>query len=325
MKAPVRVAVTGAAGQIAYSLLFRIAAGEMLGKDQPVILQLLEITPALAALEGVEMELYDCAFPLLDEVVLSDDATVAFKEASYALLVGARPRGPGMERKDLLEANGAIFTGQGKALSDHASPDVRVLVVGNPANTNALIAMHHAPNLSPRQFSAMTRLDHNRAISQLAQKTAHTVADIKRMTVWGNHSSTQVPDISHALVGSQAATDLVDEAWVRDAFIPTVQRRGAAVIEARGLSSAASAASAAIDHMRDWVKGTPEGDWTSMAIASDGSYGVEEGLIYSYPVTIRNGIVTVVQDLPLADTVKARMVTSEQELKEERQAVGGLL
>ena len=321
MKSPVRVAVTGAAGQIGYSLLFRIAAGDMLGKDQPVILQLLEITPALKALEGVVMELRDCAFPLLQDVETSDDANVAFKEANYALLVGSRPRGPGMERKDLLEANGAIFTGQGRALNDQASRDVKVLVVGNPANTNALIAMNNAPDLNPEQFTAMTRLDHNRALSQLAQKTSQPVTALEKMIIWGNHSSTQVPDLSHATVAGRAATDVVDDTWVEQDFIPTVQKRGAAIIEARGASSAASAASAAIDHMRDWASGTPEGDWTSMAVPSNGSYGVAEGVIYSFPVTVKEGKINIVQGLSTSDFIEKRMKLTEKELLEERSAV----
>lgn len=297
MKQPVRVAVTGAAGQIGYALLFRIASGEMLGKDQPVILQLLEIPQALKALEGVVMELDDCAFPLLHGVVTSDDPAVAFKDADYALLVGSRPRGPGMERKDLLQANGAIFTVQGRALNDHASRDVKVLVVGNPANTNCLIAMRNAPDLAPERFSAMTRLDHNRALSQLAAKTDARVADVQRMIIWGNHSSTQVPDLSHATVAGRAARELVEQNWVEETFIPLVQKRGAAIIDARGASSAASAANAAIGHMRDWVHGTPEGDWTSMAIPSQGWYGVTEGLVYSFPVTVAGGEVRVVEGL----------------------------
>lgn len=327
MKQPVRVAVTGAAGQIGYALLFRIAAGDMLGKDQPIKLQLLEITPALKALEGVIMELEDCAFPLLHGVEATDDAATAFDGADYALLVGSRPRGPGMERKDLLQANGAIFTTQGRALNERASRDVKVLVVGNPANTNCLIAMRNAPDLSPSQFSAMTRLDHNRALSQLANKVGAQVADVKRMIIWGNHSSTQVPDLSHATVGGRRAVELVDEAWVSDTFIPTVQKRGAAIIEARGASSAASAANAAIDHMRDWALGTPEGDWVSMAIPTEGSgaYGVEGDVVYSYPVTVRDGHVKVVEDLDVSDAVRARMKATEQELLEERAAVADLL
>ncbi len=328
MKQPVKVAVTGAAGQIGYALLFRIAAGDMLGKDQPVELQLLEITPAMKALEGVIMELEDCAFPLLHATRASDDPGEAFDGADYALLVGSRPRGPGMERKDLLQANGAIFTTQGKALNERASRDVKVLVVGNPANTNCLIAMRNAPELAPKQFSAMTRLDHNRALSQLAAKTSSQVADVKRMTIWGNHSSTQVPDLSHATVGGRPARDLVDEAWVVDHFIPTVQKRGAAIIDARGASSAASAANAAIDHVRSWALGTADGDWVSMAISAretGNAYSVEGDVIYSYPVTISGGEVTVVRDLELGDDVRKRMKASEAELLEERAAVADLL
>jgi malate dehydrogenase len=327
MKQPVRVAVTGAAGQIGYALLFRIAAGEMLGKDQPVRLQLLEITPAMKALEGVIMELEDCAFPLLHGVEASDDPGTAFDGAEFALLVGSRPRGPGMERKDLLQANGAIFTTQGRALNERAARHVKVLVVGNPANTNCLIAMRNAPDLAPSQFSAMTRLDHNRALSQLAGKVGAQVADVKRMTIWGNHSSTQVPDLSHATVGGRRAVDLVDQAWVNDTFIPTVQKRGAAIIEARGASSAASAANAAIDHMRDWALGTPEGDWVSMAIPTlgVGPYEVQADVVYSYPVTVRDGRVHVVEGLEVSEAVRARMRASEQELLEERAAVADLL
>jgi len=325
MNAPVHVAVTGAAGQIGYALLFRIAAGDLLGRDQPVVLRLLEITPALKALEGVVMELNDGAFPLLHGIVATDDPNVAFDGVGYALLVGSRPRGPGMERKDLLEANGAIFTVQGKALNDHAARDVKVLVVGNPANTNALIAMRSAPDLAPAQFSAMTRLDHNRAISQLAAKTGARNADVKRMTIWGNHSVTQVPDVAHATVAGRPATDLVDAAWIADDFIPTVQKRGATVIAARGASSAASAANAAIDQMRDWALGTPAGDWVSMAIPSDGHYGVGAGLIYSFPVTVSGGEIAVVPDLTIAPDVRDRMAASERELQEEREAVAHLL
>ncbi|MBS3933636.1 MAG: malate dehydrogenase [Truepera sp.] len=325
MKPVVRVAVTGAAGQIGYSLLFRIAAGEMLGHDQPVVLQLLEITPALKTLGGVAMELEDCAFPLLHSLVLTDNPDEAFKDADYALLVGSRPRGPGMERKDLLEANGAIFTGQGRALNAQASRKVKVLVVGNPANTNALIAMSNAPDLRPTQFSAMTRLDHNRALGQLAAKTGQPVGTIRRMTVWGNHSSTQVPDLSQAAVAGRPAVELIDEAWVRESFIPTVQQRGAAVIAARGLSSAASAASAAIDHMRDWVKGTSPGDWISMAIPSTGDYGVAEGIVYSFPVTVTEGEVSVVKGLELPAYIREKMKLTEQELLEERAAIAPLL
>ncbi|MDX1693217.1 MAG: malate dehydrogenase [Ketobacteraceae bacterium] len=325
MKQPVRVAVTGAAGQISYSLLFRIAAGEMLGPDQPVILQMLEITPALNALKGVAMELEDCAFPLLAGMVQTDDANVAFKDAEYALLVGARPRGPGMERKDLLEANAAIFSAQGKAINDHANPAIKVLVVGNPANTNALIAQRNAPDIDPRQFTAMTRLDHNRALSQLAAKTDSSINDITKMTIWGNHSSTQYPDISDALVNGKAAEDLVDRDWYENDFIPTVQKRGAAIIDARGASSAASAANAAIFHMRDWALGSAEGDWVSMGVYSDGSYGIDEGLIYSFPCVCKNGDWEIVQGLEISDFSREKMTATETELKEERDAVKHLL
>lgn len=325
MKAPVRVAVTGAAGQISYSLLFRIASGEMLGKDQPVILQLLEITPALEALKGVAMELEDCAFPLLAGIVQSDDATVAFKDVEYALLVGARPRGPGMERKDLLEANAAIFSAQGKALNEVAARNVKVLVVGNPANTNALIAQRNAPDLDPRNFTAMTRLDHNRALTQLANKTDSTVNDITHMTIWGNHSATQYPDLHQAKVNGEDAMGKVDQEWYETDFIPTVQQRGAAIIKARGASSAASAANAAIDHMRDWALGTNEGDWTSMAVYSDGSYGIQEGLIYSFPVTCKNGDWEIVQGVDINDFSREKMSATETELAEERDAVAHLL
>lgn len=325
MKAPVRVAVTGAAGQISYSLLFRIAAGQMLGEDQPVILQLLEITPALGALEGVAMELDDCAFPLLAGIVQTDDPNVAFKDADYALLVGARPRGPGMERKDLLEANAAIFSVQGKAINDNASRGIKVLVVGNPANTNALIAQRNAPDINPRQFTAMTRLDHNRAMTQLAQKTGTTINDVKKMTIWGNHSSTQYPDLHHATVNGKTAIDMVDQAWYEGTYIPEVQQRGAAIIKARGASSAASAANAAIAHMRSWALGTAEGDWVSMGIYSDGSYGIAEGLIYSFPCVCKNGDWEIVQGLEVNDFSRARMAATEQELAEERDAVSHLL
>lgn len=322
MKTPARVAVTGAAGQIGYSLLFRIASGQMLGADQPVILQLLDITPAMDALKGVAMELEDCAFPLLSGIVCSDDPNEAFGDISYALLVGARPRSKGMERKDLLEANGAIFTVQGKALSDNAAADVRILVVGNPANTNSLIAMNNAPNIPNERFTAMTRLDHNRAMAQLATKTGTTVNDITKMTIWGNHSATQYPDLFHAEVNGQNAAALVnDQAWLEGSFIPTVQQRGAAIIEARGLSSAASAANAAIDHMHDWALGTPAGDWVSMAIPSDGSYGVPEGLISSFPVTCTDGQYSIVQGLEIDDFSRARIDASTAELGEERDAV----
>ncbi len=325
MKPAVRVAVTGAAGQISYSLLFRIASGQMLGNDQPVILQLLEITPALEALNGVIMELEDCAFPLLQGIVGSDDPEVAFKDIDYALLVGARPRGPGMERKDLLEANAAIFSTQGKALNKVASRDVKVLVVGNPANTNALIAQRNAPDLKPGQFTAMTRLDHNRAKAQLAVKTGKHVNDVKKVTIWGNHSSTQYPDISQTTIDGKAAKDLVDTSWYKDTFIPDVQQRGAAIIKARGASSAASAANAAIEHVRDWVLGSPEGDTLSMGIYSDGSYGIQEGLIYSFPVTCKNGNYEIVQGLPIDDFSQEKMKATEQELAEERDAVAHLL
>ncbi|MDE2225028.1 MAG: malate dehydrogenase [Xanthomonadaceae bacterium] len=325
MKAPVRVAVTGAAGQIGYALLFRIAAGDMLGPDQPVILHLLEITPALPALNGVVMELDDCAFPLLAGVVATDDANVAFKDVDYALLVGARPRGPGMERKDLLSANGAIFGPQGKALNAHAKRDVKVLVVGNPANTNALIAQANAPDLDPKCFTAMVRLDHNRAKGQLAAKTGTHNTDVAKMIIWGNHSSTQYPDIHHATVKGKPALSLVDQAWYEKEFIPTVQQRGAAIIKARGASSAASAASAAIDHMRSWALGTAEGDWVSMGIPSDGSYGIKPGVIYGYPVTCRNGKYAIVQGLEIGGFSRARMDATDKELREERAAVEHLL
>ena len=325
MKAPVRVTITGAAGQIGYQLAFRIASGQMLGNDQPVILQLLEITPALDALNGVVMELDDCAFPTLAGIVATDDPNVAFKDADYALLVGARPRGPGMERKDLLEANAAIFSVQGKAMNDHASRDIKVLVVGNPANTNALIAQSNAPDLDPRNFTAMTRLDHNRAMAQLAAKTGTHVNDITQMTIWGNHSATQYPDVNHASVDGKNAADLVDRDWLADEFIPVVQQRGAAIIKARGASSAASAASAAIDHMHDWALGTPDGDWVSMGIPADGSYGVESGIIYSYPVRCKGGDYEIVQDLAIDDFSRDRMNATETELREERAAIEELL
>ncbi len=324
MKAPVRVAVTGAAGQISYSLLFRIAAGEMLGNDQPVILQLLEITPALEALAGTVMEIEDCAFPLVAGIVQSDDPNVAFKDADYCLLVGARPRGPGMERKDLLEANAAIFSAQGKAINDNASATVKVLVVGNPANTNALIAYRNAPDLEPGQFTAMMRLDHNRAIAQLANKAGKHNTDVDGLIIWGNHSATQYPDINHATVAGSKATDLVDEAWTLEEFIPTVQQRGAAIIKARGLSSAASAANAAIEHIRDWALGT-SGKIVSMGIHSDGSYGVEEGLIYSFPVICEGGNYEIVQGLEISEVSQTLMDKSETELKEERDGVASLL
>ena len=326
MKQPLRVAVTGAAGNISYAMLFRIASGEMLGKDQPVILQLLEIAPALDALKGVVMELEDCAFPLLAGVVQTDDATVAFKDVDYALLVGSRPRGPGMERKDLLEANAAIFSAQGKALNDVASRDVKVLVVGNPANTNALIAQRNAPDLDPRNFTAMTRLDHNRAMAQLAEKTDSTVNDIKNMTIWGNHSSTQYPDLTSATVNGKPALDLVDREWYEATYIPEVQQRGAAIIKARGASSAASAANAAIAHVRTWALGTEENDWVSMGVYSNGEYGIAEGLIYSFPVTCANGDWSIVEGVDVSsDFSKEKMAATEQELSEERDAVAHLL
>ncbi len=325
MSKPVHVAITGAAGQIGYSLLFRIAAGEMLGLDQPVSLQLLEITPALDALNGVVMELKDSAFPLLHNVTTSDKAEEAFKDADIAILVGARPRGPGMERKDLLEANAKIFSGQGKALNDHASKDVRVLVVGNPANTNALIASANAPDLDPRHFSAMTRLDHNRALSQLSAQTRARVSYIRRMTIWGNHSATQVPDVAHCTIGGTQASTMVQQSWIEDSFIPTVQQRGGAIIKARGASSAASAAGAAMDHIRDWMHGTPEGDWVSMAIPSDGSYDIPKGVMYSFPVTCHRGEANIVQGLAISDFTRERMIASHQELLEEKDGVKDLL
>jgi len=325
MKAPVRVTITGAAGQIGYQLAFRIASGQMLGNDQPVILQLLEIPPALPALQGVVMELHDCAFDTLAGIVATDDPDAAFKDADYALLVGARPRGPGMERKDLLEANAAIFSVQGKAMNDHASRDIKVLVVGNPANTNSLIAQSNAPDLNPGNFTAMTRLDHNRAKAQLAAKTDSHVNDIKCMSIWGNHSATQYPDVNHATVGGKSATELVDQGWLADEFIPVVQQRGAAIIKARGASSAASAASAAIDHMHDWILGTPDGDWVSMGIPADGSYGIEPGVIYSYPVRCSGGDYEIVQGLDINDFSRERMIQTEAELREERAAIEELL
>jgi len=325
MKQPVRVAITGAAGQIGYQLCFRIAAGDMLGKDQPVILQLLEITPALSALEGVVMELKDSAFPLLDSVVFTDDVNVTFKDTDYALLVGARPRGPGMERADLLTANGKIFGPQGAAMNTHSSRDIKVLVVGNPANTNALIAQSSAPNLNPRNFTAMTRLDHNRAMAQVAGKTGIHQSLIRKMLIWGNHSSTQYPDINFAEADGKKVTDLVARDWYREDFIPTVQQRGAAIIKARGASSAASAASSAIDHMRSWALGTAQGDWVSMAVPSDGSYGIEAGIIYSYPCVCSDGDYQIVQGLEIDDFSRTRMDASDAELRDERTAVEDLL
>ncbi len=318
--------MTGAAGQIGYSLVFRIAAGDMLGPDQPIALQLLEVPPALPALEGVAMELADCAFPLLAGVTCGFDPARAFEGADVALLVGSRPRTAGMERGDLLEANGAIFTGQGRALAEHASTEVRVLVVGNPANTNCLIAQHHAPGIDPRHFSAMTRLDHNRAKARLAARVGVAVGEVTRMTIWGNHSSTQYPDLFHARVGRRPAWEAVgeDQAWLESEFIPGVQGRGAEIIAARGASSAASAAAAAVDHVRDWLQGTPEGDWVSMAVVSDGSYGVPEGLVSSFPVTCAGGEWHVVDGLELDPFSRVRIDASVAELAEERQAVAGL-
>ena len=327
MKTPVRVAVTGAAGQIGYSLLFRIASGEMLGKDQPVILQMLEIPDEKAqkALQGVMMELEDCAFPTLAGMVAASDPMIAFKDADIALLVGARPRGPGMERKDLLEANGKIFAPQGQALQAVANPKVKVLVVGNPANTNALIAMKNAPKLSPRQFHAMVRLDHNRALAQLAEKTGKPVCELKKMTIWGNHSSTQYPDVFQVEADGKKVWPLLnDQGWLEKQFIPTVQQRGAAVITARGLSSAASAANAAICHVRDWVNGTPAGDWVSMAVPSDGSYGIPEGVIFGYPCVCKDGDYQIVQGLELNEFSKARLAATDKELREEADAVKNL-
>jgi malate dehydrogenase len=322
---PVRVTVTGAAGQIGYSVVFRVASGQLLGPDQPVVLQLLEIPPAMGALEGVAMEIDDCAFPLVDSMVLSDDPNVAFEGTGVALLVGSRPRSKGMERKDLLEANGAIFTVQGRALNDHAADDLRVLVVGNPANTNSLIAMHSAPDVPNERFTAMTRLDHNRALSQVARRLGVSISEVTKMTIWGNHSATQYPDLFHCEVGGRTAAAAVDDqAWLEGEFIPTVQQRGAAIIEARGASSAASAANAAIDHVHDWVLGTPDGDWVSMAVPSDGSYGVPEGLISSFPITCAGGEWSIVQGLEIDDFSRARIDASVAELAEERDTVRDL-
>jgi len=328
MKPPVRVAVTGAAGQIGYSLLFRIASGEMLGKDQPVILQLLEIPDEKAqkALRGVMMELDDCAFPLLHGMLPASDPNVAFKDVDFALLVGARPRGPGMERKDLLEANGQIFGPQGKALSDVASRDVKVLVVGNPANTNCLIAMKNAPKLKPSQFTAMMRLDHNRALTQVAQKVNKPVSSIRKMTIWGNHSATQYPDLFQAETDGKKVWPLInDQAWLENTFIPVIQKRGAAIIDARGLSSAASAANAAIDHMRTWVQGTPDGDWVSMGVPADGSYGIAEGVMFGYPCTCKGGKTEIVKGIEVSDFSRARIQGTLKELHEERDGVKHLL
>jgi malate dehydrogenase len=325
MKKPVTVTITGAAGQIGYALAFRVASGQLLGNDQPVNLNLLEITPTLPSLQGVVMELNDCAFPLLSKVVATDDAKVAFRDSQVALLVGARPRGPGMERKDLLLANAAIFSAQGKAMNEVADRNIKVLVVGNPANTNALIARANAKDLNPRNFTAMTRLDHNRALSQLAEKTGAHTTDIRSLTIWGNHSSTQYPDLSHATVGGKAAKSLVDQKWIEESFIPVVQQRGAAIIKARGASSAASAAAAAIDHVHTWVKGTADGDWVSMAVPSDGSYGISEGVVYSYPVTTQGGKYEIKQGLAIDEFSRKRMDLSDAELREERDGVKDLL
>ncbi len=325
MKTPVRVAITGAAGQISYSIIFRIASGDMLGKDQPVILQLLEIPPAMDALKGVVMELNDCAFPLVAGIIPTDDPNVAFKDTDYAVLVGARPRGPGMERSDLLKANAAIFSVQGKALNDHASRNVKVLVVGNPANTNALITLKNAPDLNPRNFTAMMRLDHNRALSQLAAKTDSHTTKIEKMVVWGNHSSTQYPDISYATVEGAAAKDKVDDAWYVNEFIPTVQQRGAAIIKARGASSAASAASAAVDHMRDWALGS-NGKWVSMGVYSAGnSYGIDEDIIFAFPIVCENGEWKEVSGLEVSNFSRERLTATQNELIEERTAISDLL
>ena len=325
MKNPVRVTITGAAGQIGYQLAFRIASGQMLGSEQPVILQLLEIPPALPALQGVVMELEDCAFDTLAGVVATDDPDVAFRDAEYALLVGARPRGPGMERNDLLEANAQIFSVQGRSINAHANPDIRVLVVGNPANTNALITSSNAPDIDPANITAMTRLDHNRASAQLAAKTGSHVSDVRQMTIWGNHSATQYPDIHHASVGGKPALEMIDQAWLVNEFIPLVQQRGAAIIKARNASSAASAASAAIDHMHDWPLGTSADDWVSMAIPADGSYGIEPGIIYSYPVRCQYGKYEIVQGLSINAFSRERMAATEAELRDERAAIESLL
>ena len=325
MKQAVNVAITGAAGQIGYALAFRVASGQMFGADQPVNLHLLEIPQALPGLQGVVMELDDCAFPTLNKVIATDDAKVAFKNCNAAMLVGARPRGPGMERKDLLLANAQIFSAQGKALNEVADRTVKVLVVGNPANTNALIARANARDLNPRNFTAMTRLDHNRALAQLAQKTGTHVTQIRKMIIWGNHSATQYPDVSHATVDGKPARNLVDQTWLDETFIPVVQQRGAAVIKARGSSSAASAASAALDHVRTWALGTAEGDWVSMGVPSDGSYGIPAGVIYSYPVTCKNGEYQIVQGLDIDEASRKRMTLTENELKEEREGVKDLL
>ena len=325
MKKPVTVTITGAAGNIGYALAFRVASGQMLGSDQPINLNLLEIPNAQAAVNGVVMELNDCAFPTLNKVTASSDATVAFKDCEFAMLVGARPRGPGMERKDLLLENAKIFSAQGKALDAVASRDVRVLVVGNPANTNSLIAQRNAPSLNPKRFTAMTRLDHNRGLAQLTEKTGSTLAEVKKVTIWGNHSATQYPDLYHATVKGKPALSQVEESWFKEHFIPTVQQRGAAIIKARGTSSAASAASAALDHIHDWLLGTPAGDWVSMGIPSDGSYGIPEGVIYSYPVTCKGGEFSIVQGLDINEFSREKMTATHRELLEERDGVKDLI
>ena len=325
MKTPVRITITGAAGQISYSLLFRIASGQMLGPDQPVIFQLLEITPAMKALEGVVMEIDDCAFPLVTDFVLTDDIDTAFKDADYGLLVGAKPRGPGMERSDLLEANGGIFKLQGKGLNENANRDVKVLVVGNPANTNAYTAMVSAPDLNPRNFTAMTRLDHNRALAQLASKTNSSINDIKKMTIWGNHSTTQYPDIAYTTVSGKPAKDLVELNWYQEEYIPSVAKRGAEIIDARGASSAASAANGAIDHMRDWVMGTDDDNWVSMGVPSDGSYGIPKGIIFSFPVTCKGGDYQIVQGLGFDEFGQSKMHVTLKELEEEKTALSSIL
>jgi malate dehydrogenase len=325
MKKPVTVTITGAAGNIGYALAFRVASGQMLGSDQPINLNLLEIPAAAAAVQGVLMELNDCAFPTLNRVSATSDAAVAFKDCNFGMLVGARPRGPGMERKDLLLENAKIFSAQGKALDAVASRDVRVLVVGNPANTNSLIAQRNAPSLPPHRFTAMTRLDHNRGLAQLAEKSGAPLAQIKKVIIWGNHSATQYPDLNHATVAGKPALSVVEPAWFKDTYIPTVQQRGAAVIKARGTSSAASAAAAALDHVRDWMQGTPADDWVSMAVSSDGSYGIPEGVIYSYPVTCKNGEYSIVQGLAIGDFSREKMQATHRELLEERDGVKDLI
>ncbi len=325
MKTPIKVTITGAAGHIGYALVFRVASGEMFGPDQPVILRLLEVPQALSSLSGVGMELEDCALPLLHDIVLTDDPAIAFRDTHYAILVGSKPRSKGMERKDLITENAKIFAAQGRAINDHAAADVRVLVVGNPANTNALIAQANAPDIDPKRFTSMTRLDHNRALGQLANKTNHLVADITRMTIWGNHSMTQYPDIGECRVRGTPALELVTRDWAIDHFIPRIQRRGAEIIEARGLSSAASAADAVVDHVRDWARGTAEGDWVSMGVVADGSYGIAEGVIFSMPVVCRDGEYEIVQGLELDAFSRSRLDASDRELREERAVVEDLL